>query len=99
MGKPVLLSVPGSAGLYPLIIGATLALNQLIKEGFPDREVFYGGVSSGCFGAIIGALDLQIHEVEEFHHKFSSFFNTWDIMHFTQYHCFAKKLLTEEIGE
>jgi hypothetical protein len=65
--KPILLTIPGSAGLFPLTLAAAYKLNELIKYKYPNRKICYGGVSSGTIAAIVLALNIPYSKTHEYY--------------------------------
>jgi hypothetical protein len=97
--KPVLLSIPGSAGLFPLTLAAAYRLKDIIKEKYPNRSICYAGVSSGTVPAVVLALDISYESTHVMYEEFTGYFDSPYKNSFTYWFDAYRKLLNKFLPE
>lgn len=95
------LSFPGGAGLFPLLIGKGYAIQNYLKKEIPHASFLYSGISSGCFVALLLALNFSEKEIHALIAKYliSPIEKKWYIME--QFHIWflLKQTLRQVIGK
>jgi hypothetical protein len=72
---PILITFPGSAGLFPLYCGIGIEHIGNIKKLHEQQEIHFAGVSSGTIVALLFALSIPEAEIHELYKKFISYFD------------------------
>lgn len=75
--KPILISIPGSAGLFPVTISLGYSVHKMIKTIYPTREIHYAGTSSGCLPALCLALGFTFDQTMTWYERFINYFDTF----------------------
>lgn len=89
------LSFVGGGGLFPLLLGKGLALRKYLRQRVPSCEFLYSGISSGCFCALLLALDYSEEEIHQIatHYLIEPFEKKWYLMeNFTMWYCLKRTL-------
>lgn len=83
----------GGCGLYPCGIGASYELNKLILTKTTKSNIVYSALSSGCFPALLLALDVSEPDAVDFFHYFTNLFDVWYKSSLTHHYENSEKLL------
>lgn len=89
------LSFVGGGGLFPLLLGKGLAVRNYLRQNVPNCAFLYSGISSGCFCALLLALDYSEEEVHQIakYYLIEPFEKKWYLIeNFTMWYCLKRVL-------
>eukprot|EP01084_Bolivina_argentea_P114158 203299_1 len=75
--RDIVISVMGGAGLYPMGMGEALNTYHFIRDRYPNRQIYFSGVSSGSWVALMLALDVKQEQIKPYFDYFKSLFDKW----------------------
>ena len=94
-------SFPGGAGLFPLLLGKGYAFRTYILKKIPNARIFYSGISSGSFVALLLALNIREDEIDKLMKIYfiKPMENSWYLIEQCHMWYFLKKILRILVDE